>query len=801
MKRILYYSRMTLLYLCPLIFIANASAQTKQSTIKGTVTTSDGNPAASVNISLIELNRKTSSEGDGTFVLKSITPGTYILKISSIGLESLEKRVTIEQDQTIDVHFILTESSSKLKEVFIIGGSQNHKAISIGKTNIDPIDMPQSISIISSQTISDQQANRLSDVIKNVNGVALGTSRGSTAENFVSRGYSLGSNNYFKNGSRYNSGAIPEVSTLEQVEVLKGSSAMLFGNVSGGAIVNLVTKKPQFENGGEISMRSGSHSSYKPTADIYGPISKKLAFRLIGTYENNHSYRNEVKSEKYYFNPSFLYKIDEKTDLLVQGDYLNYDLTPDFGIGSLDGKIPTMINRSAFFNTPWAFNKANQTTASATLDRQISNSWKLNFIGSFQQFNRDYYSTERIQADAIGDWSRVLNRTNTSEDYFTAQVNLSGKLKTGTIEHSILIGTDGDQYMNTGHTFSFNTAYDKINLLDPLKYSARTDIPEALDSLQTKTPTYRLGYYIQDLVSVSEHLKVMAGLRWSYQKALTADIYNLITDVKSKATAAPKSDQAFSPRVGVVYQPVQTTALFASYSNNFTVNSGIGVNDQALSPSIVDQFEVGIKNDFLKGRLSANLSVYRIINNNLAQQAQFLKDGITVNTNTSIKELTGQTTSDGVEIDIKGTILPGLSFMGGYSYNFMRYTKTSGRKGSYIEGERLVSNPAQTANASFFYTFNNSTLRGLKVGSSAYYIGKRNAGWNNTHEQAQAGSRLISLDGFSTFDLTLGYSNNKFSILAKVSNLTNELNYYVHENYSVNPIAPRQFQTTLSYRF
>src|SRR5690606_5135577 len=142
------------------------------------------------------------------------------------------------------------------------------------------------------------------------------------------------------------------------------------------------TKKPKFEYGGEVSMRSGSYNTYKPTGDIYGPISKKLAFRLIGTYENNQSYRSTVESEKYYFNPSLLYKISDRTDLLVQGDYLNYDLTPDFGIGSLDGQIPTSIGRSAFFNTPWAYNKANQSTASATLDHQFNPTWKLNIIGS-----------------------------------------------------------------------------------------------------------------------------------------------------------------------------------------------------------------------------------------------------------------------------------------------------------------------------------------------------------------------------------------------------------------------------------
>ncbi len=135
----------------------------------------------------------------------------------------------------------------------------------------------------------------------------------------------------------------------------------------------------------------------------------------------------------------------------------------------------------------------------------------------------------------------------------------------------------------------------------------------------------------------------------------------------------------FRPRVGIVYQPVSNTALFASYSNNFTPNTGRDVFNQNLAPSIIDHYEIGIKNDLFNDKLSANFTIYRIVNNNLAQQAQFLADGVTINTDASIKELTGQTTSDGAEIDLNGNIIEGLNFLAGYSYNFMRYTKTVGR--------------------------------------------------------------------------------------------------------------------------
>jgi iron complex outermembrane receptor protein len=785
----------------------SGSAQTT-GRLSGIIKSNDGKPAAFVNVALPELNKGTVSAENGSYSIQGIAPGTYTLRCSFVGLQSQELAVTVEAGKNTKVDLMLTEDAARISEVVVTAGKTiNKKPLAIGKIAISPLDMPQSMTIINSEVIANQQASKLSDVIKNVNGVSLGTTRGSTSETFFARGYNLGANNIFKNGARSNSAVIPEASSLERIEVLKGSAALLFGNVSGGAVINMVTKQPKFEYGGEVAMRAGSYNLYKPMADVYGPITQNLAFRMVGTYETAESYRNSVESKKYYVNPSLLYKLGSRTTLLVQGDYLSHDFTPDFGIGSLDGKIPTNIDRSTFFNTPWAYNEVRQNTASASVDHQLNDIWKVSFIGSQQKFSRDYFSTERIQADADGDWGRKLTRSDISENYYTGQVNLNGEFKTLGIGHTLLVGADAERYLNTSHTFKISSlgkgdVYDSINLLNPAKFEARTDEPLTTATIRTETPTYRFGTYIQDLISISDKFKVLAGIRWSYQKVEVAKLYDLANnEVKNSPTAVTKVDKAFSPRLGFVYQPTSTTSLFASYSNNFVPNTGKDVFQQNLKPSIVDQYEVGVKNDLVKDMLSVNVTFYRIINNDLALQAQFLADGTTVNTDATIKEFTGQTTSDGAEVDLSGTLTPGLTFLAGYSYNYMRYTDTPGSKGSYIEGERLVSNPSHTANASIFYTLQTSALKGLKVGASGFYMGERNAGWNNQVGQTQQFNRLIPVSGFTTFDLSLGYSISKFSILGKLSNITNELNYLVHENYSVNPIPPRQFVTTVSYRF
>jgi iron complex outermembrane recepter protein len=786
--------------LCICLVTTTISIFGQAASIIGTVKTSDGKPAPFVNITIKESKQTIMADENGAFKINTDKECTCSIIVSYVGLKTQEKKITIRNGENVEANFLLEENAKQLDEVIVTAHkSLNDKVVTVGKVAIDPMDLPQSIAVVGQGIIRDQQALRLSDIIRNVNGVYLATTRGSTQESFSARGYNFSSSNMFKNGSRVNAGVMPEVSSLEKVEVLKGSAAILYGNVAPGGIVNMVTKQPKFNFGGEVSMRAGSYNLYKPAFDVYGPATKNIAYRINGTYESANSYRDVVKSNRYYVNPSLLFKLGSKTELLLQADYLNHEFTPDFGIGSLNNTVIANVPRSRFLGVAWAYAKTQQTTASASVKHQFNDNWKLNFTSSYQNYKRDYYSTERIQADSNGKWARPLGRQDNREDYYIGQLDLTGKFKTAGIEHTLLTGIDADRYYTTTYAFNQPAIYDTINILDLTKFAQRSDVPAASKIKVINTPTKRFGAYVQDLISLSSKLKFLMGVRWSYQEARPAITTNLLTDEKTEGTT--KIDKAFSPRLGLVYRPVNTTSLFASYANSFSVNSGTDVNGNALHPSVIDQFEVGVKNDFVKGKLSANVTVYRIINNNLAQTARFAADGVTPNNNTTLKELTGQTTSDGIELDLASHPVKGLDVIAGYSYNYMRYTKTPDAKGNYVEGERLVNTPAHTANASVFYVFQNGGFKGLKLGATSFYTGDRFGGWNNTIGQAQNYSRLIAVSGFTTLDISAGYTFNKVSLLAKVSNLTNTFNYYVHENYSINPIAPRQVSATVAYKF
>ncbi|AMJ68285.1 TonB-dependent receptor [Hymenobacter sp. PAMC 26628] len=785
--------------------------------IKGVIRTSDGQPAAFVSVGIPKLGKGANTAEDGSFQIIGVEPGPHVLQVSFVGLQPQQQTVAVEAGQVTRADFALSENAARLQEVVVTATSVINRRATASKSDLAPLDLPQSIGVVSSTVIADQQVNRLGDALRNVSGVSLTQQRGGVAETFSARGSSIGvggaGGSIFKNGLLSNTQGFPDASTLESVEVLKGAAALLYGNVSGGLVINMVTKKPRYEWGGAVEMRAGSYGFYKPMVDVYGPLTKNLAFRVVGTYENAQSYRDVVTQKRLYVNPSLRYKLGEKTDLLVQGDYLRSNLTPDAGVGIInqntDARLPDAAPRARFINTAWAYNVTDQASGSAVLNHRFSDQWRLSAIAGVQDTRVHGFgaAVPNNTIAANGDYTRTLSAANTSERNYNAQLNLNGKFDTGFLHHQLLVGADALRIVSTTTTFKYQDAsgkvgpaYDKINLIDRAKYEERLDVPGIIDTARTTSPSYRFGGYVQDLVTLTPKFKVLAGVRYSYQNTRQTTIANLDQQRERGGVAADKRDKAFSPKGALIYQPLPTLSFYASYANNFIVNTGTDIYLQNLSPSLVNQYEAGAKTELFGSRLFANATVYRYRNGNFAQIAALDQYG-KPNGNTNIKELTGETTSDGVDVDISGSFATNLYFNVGYAYNYARYTHTAGVAGSPVEGERLTNNPAHTANAALFYTFTQPGLRGLKLGASAFYTGQRLGGNNNTVGQAPVYNRLIALSGFTTVDLSAGYAFEHFSLLAKVSNVTNALNYLVHDRYSINPIPPRQFLTTVGYRF
>lgn len=730
-------------------------------------------------------------------------------------------------------------------------GNPNKAKVLTSKSNLTVMETPQPIAIVTHEIIEQQQAKQLSDVLQNVNGVYITSSRGNSQDSFGGRGFALGNDNIFKNGVRINSGVFPEVSGLERVEVLKGANAMMFGNTAAGGVINMVTKKPRFNFGGSVGLNAGSWNSYKPTVDLYGPLSKNIAFRVNGTYEYAESFRDVVKSEKYYFNPSILFNLGSKSQLIVEGDYLKNNFTPDFGIGAITNKdnsykMNDLLSRSAFLGADWQYQDVQQASTDVIFNHQINDKWTLNAVASYSNYTKDYFSTERVQWAYDSNnrlfWNRPLNKTYNEQNYTSAQVNLNGEFNTGKINHKVLIGSDADYSAVDSYTYydptkpgnpksnMFGTGYiygtnglakGTIYMDDPSTWVGGA-IPTSANYEKSRINTRRIGVYAQDFISLTKEFKVIAGLRWSYIENMPTLTTRFTSNDKIAVANSSTSDHAFSPKLGFVYMPNDNLSVFATYTNSFAANAGYtasalggvtsGTNEQianqvaslgreSIKPTTVDQYEVGAKKNFWNNAVAVNVSLYQINYNNYYQSFWIQNNlGVIQTPDSNLKEYAGKMRSRGVELDITGNPLPNLSIIGGFSYNNSVYLDTP-EKG-YVEKQRIVRTPATTVNLSAYYTFTDFA-KGLRVGASAYFVGNRLAGWNDTKStniSRNDVTRIFELKDYTTISFSLGYEWKKFMIQGKVNNMFDTINYNVHENYSVNPIAPRNYYVTLTYK-
>jgi iron complex outermembrane receptor protein len=773
-----------------------------QSALKGKIISSDGTPAAGVNVTLKGTSKGTVTEDDGSYTIKNVKAGQYELVAYMIGLKEQKQTISLKDGEATAINFTLTEDAKALNEVMVKAvKSYNRQMVTVGKLPIKAMDLPQSIAVVDKEVLSQQQATHMSDVLKNVNGVYQMGSTGGVQQEIAGRGFAFGSNNTFKNGIRFNNGIMPEISSLDRVEVLKGSAAILYGNVAAGGVLNLVTKKPTFEKGGEVSFRTGSYDFYKPVFDVYGAInnSNVVAYRLNGSYEKSRSFRDNVNAERFYVNPSFLIKATDKLDILVEGDYLKDNRTVDYGVGAINYQLVD-VPRNRFLGATWSYNKVEQMSATVTTTYHINNNWEVRNISGLQNYTSDLFGTTRPNASsnfvaADGKWIRGLQRTGSYEEYYLTEFDVTGRFNTGKIKHTLLAGIDADKYLTSTTAYNAVAKYDSVNILDPTKYKQRTDIPTLTENTLTQAPINRVGAYVQDLIGLTRNLKLLAGVRYSYLQT-ESEVY---TYAKSTTTKAFNFDQAFTPRVGLVYQPMTTMSVFASYSNSFVPNTGssnLDVNGRPLPPSLYTQYEAGVKNELFNGILTANVTGYQIVNSNLVQS---VLDSLYPNA----KEMGGEVTSRGVEVDVMTKSFHGFSVIAGYSYNKTFYSKSN----TYEVGSLLRYNPNHTANASLYYAFDNkSALKGLNLGLSVMYMGERVAGRStryllNGKELKNDSYKLMAIPSFTQVDLSVGYQIQNVSLRLRMTNLFDVLSYHVHDDNSVNPIAPRQFMATLSYKF
>ncbi|MEH2381419.1 MAG: TonB-dependent siderophore receptor [Nostoc sp.] len=548
-----------------------------------------------------------------------------------------------------------------------------------------------------------------------------------------------------------------DFANVERVEVLKGPASVLFGETEPGGIVNIVTKKPLSDPYYNVDLSVGSFSSYSSALDLSGPLNvdKTLLYRLNIAYDNAGSFRDFISSQSLFVAPVIAWKVSENTDLKFFFEYTDRDFKPDRGVIAI-GDRPGSVPISRFFGEP-SINESTITNYKFgyNLEHRFSRDWQLRQAFSTNIFKNDEIRVQidDLEADGRTATRDIANFGGTVQEDYRLQTDVIGNFKTGTITHKLLFGVDLNRYTNVSNGFS-NGPFASIDIFNPVYFVPITR-PTTPYVVQNFTDT--LGFYLQDQVTIAENLKLLLGGRF--------DTVNILQKDLVAQSATNDNNSAFTPRVGIVYQPIPPISLYASYAESFVPQYGRSRDNSPFVPERSKQYEVGIKGEMFDGKLSATLAAYHLTKANVLTSDP-------TDSNYSIQ--VGEQTSKGIELDIVGQLTPGWNVIASYGYTDARVT----RDNDLPVGNRLQNVAENTASFWTTYELQQGNFKGLGFGLGLYYVGDRPGEIDKS----------LTLPSYFRTDAALFYKQDNWRVGLNFKNLF-DVNYYV-ETQGRNVVYP-----------
>ncbi|BAT56849.1 ferrichrome iron receptor (plasmid) [Nostoc sp. NIES-3756] len=646
------------------------------------------------------------------------------------------------------------------------------------KTDTPLRDVPQAIQVIPRQVLQDQQVRRLNDALRNAPGVIADNSERSAFEGFTIRGFS--NRNIIRNGLRDDTNITTNVNVdnIEQIEVLRGPASVLFGQGGAGGTINIVTKKPQSTPFYSIEGTIGSFNTYSGSIDITGPLNdeKTLLYRLNLAASTTDTFVDFFERERYLIAPSLTWLISKDTELTLEAEYSDQKQPNDRGLPAVGTVLPNpngRLPRNRFIGEPFSEidkNERQSLRIGYNFEHRFSENWQFR-----NNFNFSYLSVSQNSLFPTGllEDNRTLERGLFGADFaqqtYNLDTNIVGNFKTGSIDHKLLFGIDLSRDISYNEGRNYLQELGSIDIFNPVY---RRDSAGAIIERFPDEPSISegLGFYLQDQISLTENLKLVLGGRFDI---VTQEIENSLGE-----TTAFQQDEAFSPRVGIVYQPSQAVSLYANYSRSFQQVTGTNFDNRLFEPERGIQYEVGVKVDWAN-QLSSTLALYQITRSNVLTNDLRDPSG-----NSSIQ--TGEQRSRGIELDITGEILPGWKIIGGYAYTDARVTKDN----DIPVGNRISNVPEHAFSLWSTYEIQRGNLQGLGFGLGLFYVGEREADLNNS----------FSLSSYVRTDAALFYRRNNFRAALNIQNLLDTEYFETAESdLRVYYGAPRTVRFTLGW--
>ncbi len=638
-------------------------------------------------------------------------------------------------------------------------------------------DVPASVQVIPKQVIEDRQVVRLGELANNVSGVQRQeTFGGLSSQGYYIRGFSSGFE-ALRNGFRDFGFLSPrDVANIERVEFLKGPASVLYGSTQSlGGAVNTVTKKPLPDPFYQAGVTIGSYDFYRPTFDITGPLTenKFALYRLNFAYENANSFRDFNKNESIFITPAITLKLGERTNLTLEYEYQKNDFTFDRGLPP--AKVSFDVPISRFLGEPDLNNaEFNSNTFTYVLEHQTRDrNWK--FRQGFNLINVDAIA-EGVQPDAVDDNGQTVRRrfrrNDDQQENISFQNEISGKFNTGPIRHNILVGFEYANYQLTSDLTRRDIA--AINIFNPV-YGAKPS-PDIRSRSFDEYGADNVAVYIHDLIELTPNIKFLAGGRFDWVDSFRTDL------TATKAYDDQTSDSKFSPRLGIVYQPTNSTSLYASWTNSFNpiILSRSRLNEP-FKPEEGEQYEVGVKQEFFDKRLSATLAFFDITKQNV------LTNDPDPNFSDDYSVQTGEQKSRGVELDIAGEILPGWRVIVTYAYTDAYVSEDNNPD---LVNDRLQGIPFNSASLWTTYEFLQGSLQGLGFGFGLVYAGEREATLPND----------VKLPSYLRADASVFYRRNNLRLGLNFKNLF-DTKYYNSQGFFIVPAEPFTVLGTVAVDF
>lgn len=615
------------------------------------------------------------------------------------------------------------------------------------------LDESQSVSVVTQQQLNDYQVTSLSDAMRFVSGVAQANTLAGTEDGIMRRGFGSNSDgSIFRDGVRSSQGLNLDATT-DHVEVLKGSASLLYGIQNPGGVINVVSKKPQYEWRTKVSGRTSSEGGGAGTVDVTGPLGNGFAFRLIAEKQNQDYWRNFGADKHTLIAPSLQW-YGEKASVLISYEDYQYDIPYDRGTAFIDGKpinVGYKTRLDDYANHAWGRNK----TFNTQYNYQFNDTWSTRVTVGLSQRR---YDNNEVRVTAVNTTTGAVTRRADANRGFNHKTKYVSWDMMGTptlfgMTHNILFGTDYEMvqtYRAHQYQGKSNTIF---NYNDPeygIAWPVTNDSTEKTSAANNLNRIHNRSVYLKDSIELTSKWTGVVGGRYQHYEQRASQ------GVPAVLTMSDEGNK-FLPQMGLIYKVTPSVSLYSSYSKSFTPSTDADDDGRVGKPEQGTTWEVGSKWQ-VTPKLFATLALYRIDERDMS---------LSINGDTHEID---KARSSGIEMELNGEIVPGIDISANYSYDRAKIVDDG--VDSDNNGNRLANAPRHSG--ALYLSHGGIRLPSVpgefRIGGGARYVGTRAGDPENS----------FTLPDYVVADSFVAWNN---ALLGKETQLRLNLNNMFNKHY------------------